>query len=341
MVNKPTAGSVERRTISNASLRAEGEGDELALVGYAASFGVLSQDLGGFRETCARGCFKRSLQSGTDTKALFNHDPSRILGRRKNGTLTVSEDSRGLKFRVVLDPNNADHRQIHQTVKSGLVDECSFAFRVAPNGDSWDEGANDDETRFTRRTLLDVDLLDVSAVVYPAYSHNGATAVSARSHIDYPGAVPTASDQLARLSNMKGDWQRKEKLHRISLEILESDRRANPATVWPEAILETFRTALQQLYASYRLIGITDAYIYGTDLDDEDEQNCYRWNYELDEEGHPILDQSSRVRMGIADVSSNPRWLSSALNEKRTRKAEREKHIRANAAMGVTCRNGF
>src|SRR5713226_163265 len=89
MLTKPKIGTTETRTISNASLRAQSQGDEMAISGYAASFNVLSQDLGGFREVVAPGAFKRSIDAGADVKALFNHDASRILGRTKSGTLKV------------------------------------------------------------------------------------------------------------------------------------------------------------------------------------------------------------------------------------------------------------
>jgi uncharacterized protein len=172
-------GAVERRT-SFAELRVgDSQGDEMALVGYAAQFNTLSSDLGGYREQIAPGAFRRSLASAdSDVKCLAQHDPSQILGRQKNGTLTCSEDSRGLKFRCSLNPKSQFHRDIYEAVKSGLLDACSFAFTVGEDGESWDD-AEENGVRFARRTLRNVALLDCSVVTFPAYPQG--TAVNARS----------------------------------------------------------------------------------------------------------------------------------------------------------------
>lgn len=155
-----------------------GTGDEFALVGYAAKYNVLSSDLGGFREIIRPGAFTRSLKEKADVKCLLNHAADNILGRTKSGTLTIGQDSYGLHFRCQLDPTNSDHGNIYSACKRGDIDECSFAFKVAPGGQSWKEvkdPANGIDS--LTRTLTDVDLLDVSAVTYPAYP---STQVSAR-----------------------------------------------------------------------------------------------------------------------------------------------------------------
>src|SRR6185437_15993750 len=103
---------IERRSLA-ADLRAESQGDEMSLVGYAALFNSESKNLGAFRERIKPGAFTRSLNEGADVKALVNHDPSQLLGRTKNGTLKLEQDDRGLKFRVVLNPQSQAHRDLH------------------------------------------------------------------------------------------------------------------------------------------------------------------------------------------------------------------------------------
>ena len=156
-------------------LRTESQGDEMALVGYAAMFGVESKDLGGFRETIMPGAFKRSIDAGDDVKALFNHNPNVVLGRTKNSTLTLKEDERGLMFRVQLDPNQQAHRDLHAAIARKDISECSFAFTVPDGGQEWTTKRGTDDW-MAARTLKDVNLMDVSAVTYPAYEGTGVMA---------------------------------------------------------------------------------------------------------------------------------------------------------------------
>ncbi len=195
---KVELGTRETRTMS-AELRTMG--DEFSLIGYAATFNSWSKDLGGFREKILPGAFTRSLNAKADVKALFNHDPSKILGRTLSGTLTLSTDAKGLRFRCQLDKENQSHRDLYASIKRGDISECSFAFSVAQDGDMWVEGMDPDTNQRTSlRTLKDVDLLDVSAVTNPAYDN---TAVGAR-HYGYgkkSSAIGTAELDMLRQSN--------------------------------------------------------------------------------------------------------------------------------------------
>ena len=121
---------MEYRYIPATELRAS-QGDEGSMIisGYAARFGVLSHNLGKFREKIDPGAFQRSLQSDRDVSCLFNHSPSAILGRKKNGTLAVSEDGRGLKFRCNV-ANTTTGRDVYNLIKRNDISDCSFAFEI-------------------------------------------------------------------------------------------------------------------------------------------------------------------------------------------------------------------
>lgn len=153
---------IERRTLgAKIELRMDGEGEAATprIVGYAAVFNSLSEDLGGFREKIAPGAFKGSMDA--DVRALFNHDPSLILGRSRSGTLRMTEDQHGLAVEID-PPNTAAARSIMEALKRGDVDQMSFGFRTL--GDAWDRSGDE-----IVRTLTAVELLDVSVVTYPAY----------------------------------------------------------------------------------------------------------------------------------------------------------------------------
>jgi HK97 family phage prohead protease len=199
---------IEIRSVA-AELRASDD-CKFEIRGIAAGYNSLSNDLGGFREVIKAGAFSRSLKSNPDVKCLFNHDPNQILGRTKSGTLKLQDSDKGLAFRCQLDPDSTAHRDIYSAIKRGDIDECSFAFTLNPNGDSFDEAKNPRTgERTIIRTLKDVNLLDVSAVTNPAYG-NGATNVSARS-FDYVitkrndlflaelSAIEKQDDELLRL----------------------------------------------------------------------------------------------------------------------------------------------
>jgi len=161
-----------------AAMGGNDQGEEMCLVGRAASFNSESKDLGGFKETIAPGAFTRALSEKQDVRCLFNHSADRVLGRTKNGTLTLEQDQNGLSFRCMLDPNQQAHRDLHAAVKRGDISECSFAFTPnGDNGDAWDNKRDADGNWYISRTLKDVDLFDVSAVTHPAYND---TIVNAR-----------------------------------------------------------------------------------------------------------------------------------------------------------------
>lgn len=176
---------IERRCFTS-ELRAETAGSIRKLTGYAAVFGALSEDLGGFRERIAPGAFRDSL--GNDIRALWNHNTDTVLGRTKSGTLVVEEDSRGLRV-VILPPDTEQVRGLLESVKRGDVDQMSFGFRVETDGESWSE-----EGGVAIRTLTKVRLYEVSPVTFPAYED---TEVVARSRPT--GPVNTISAARLRL----------------------------------------------------------------------------------------------------------------------------------------------
>jgi len=201
-----------RGTLRATEVRASKAAGKFELTGRCASYNTptkINDRSGAFLEQVAPGAFSRSLREGADVKATFNHSQNHILGRTKSGTLILNSDSKGLNFCCILDPGNSMHRDVHASVVRGDHDQCSFAFHIPPGGDSWDT-TTDPETGkpIPRRTLTDVDLIDVAPVVtYPAYGGD-ATQVSARAAAQQattrpPAAVLLAASDAARRSVAK------------------------------------------------------------------------------------------------------------------------------------------
>lgn len=149
--------------LGTVELRAAAGEAPAQLVGHAAVFNSLSVDLGMFREQVDPEAFDRSLADGDDVRALWNHDPGLVLGRTASGTLTLGTDERGLTFQVT-PPDTVWARDLLVSVERGDVSQASFGFLMRK--DTWDEESGP----LPIRTLLDVKLLDVSPVTYPAYA---------------------------------------------------------------------------------------------------------------------------------------------------------------------------
>lgn len=168
-----TENGTERRVVAATLETRERRDDAPAgpgtIVGYAA---VFNQDtrVWDFDERIAPGAFAEALRSKPDTRALFNHDPSLVLGRTLSGTLRLFEDARGLRFENDL-PDTQVARDLFALIQRGDVSQSSFGFSVAE--DEWQR-----DLEIPIRTITRIGTLyDVSPVTYPAYDQ---TEVSAR-----------------------------------------------------------------------------------------------------------------------------------------------------------------
>lgn len=131
--------------------------------GYAAKYNMMSEPMYGFREQIAPGAFDGVLED--DVRCFFNHDSNLILGRTTSGTLRISADATGLMYEADL-PDTQAARDLAISMERGDITQSSFAFRIAPNGDTWDEN----EDGVIIRTITQFGrLYDVSPVAIPAY----------------------------------------------------------------------------------------------------------------------------------------------------------------------------
>ena len=85
-------------------IRADQDG---TISGYAAVFydGDERSEFGlweGAKERILPGAFARAISERDDARALFNHEPDKLLGRVSAGTLQLREDNRGLHYSINL-----------------------------------------------------------------------------------------------------------------------------------------------------------------------------------------------------------------------------------------------
>lgn len=132
--------------------------------GYALVFDSWSENLGGFKETITRDALKDTDFS--DVRALFNHNPDKVLARSAAGTLKLDVDEKGLKFRFKI-PNTSYGNDISENLRNGNISQCSFGFTLDNDGDDFNF---DKDEGLYKRTLRKIkEIVDISLVTYPAY----------------------------------------------------------------------------------------------------------------------------------------------------------------------------
>lgn len=139
----------------------------LVITGLGARYGHWYNVAGMFDERIVPGAIAKNLDESPDIRAMFNHDPNFLLGRTKSGSLTVSETRRGIQYEIKANPQDPQAVSVAEKVRRGDVDGASIMFRVTK--DEWDE-----KGRTPKRTITELQLIEVGPVVFPA--NDGATA---------------------------------------------------------------------------------------------------------------------------------------------------------------------
>ena len=166
----------ERRTfnITNVETREVGEEQASVISGYAAVFNSVTEIWEGLNEVILPGAFSDSL-ANSDIRCLFDHDWSKVLGRTRAGTLTLEEDERGLKFEVEL-PNTSIAKDLAESMSRGDINQCSFGF--IPTEEKWNYDVDP-----VLRSVISVELYEVSIVSLPAYSDTEASLIRSKQDI--------------------------------------------------------------------------------------------------------------------------------------------------------------
>lgn len=194
----------EVRRLASAEMECRAAAGGLVTFRGLASRTATPYDMGTYKESISRGAFGETLKRSPDVQLLINHDGlplARTTVRAgEPGSLVLSEDTDGLQFEALCDPADQDVMRIRSKVESGLMDQCSFGFRVIRQAWRWmeDTGADADQRDIQEVSL---DRGDVSIVNYGA---NPATNVTARSLLEAMSEDEMASlpaDVLERLAN--------------------------------------------------------------------------------------------------------------------------------------------
>jgi hypothetical protein len=159
--------NTETRTILDANILEIRSENDPVIEGYAAVFNQRTEIFGLFTESIAPGAFKNTLKVKPDVRALFNHDPSQLLGRTKAGTVILREDSKGLWTETSPSLDTSVGKNVVEWLRRGELDGMSFAFTVKKQEWTFSDGK---AKGMDHREILEVgELYDIGPVTYPAY----------------------------------------------------------------------------------------------------------------------------------------------------------------------------
>lgn len=167
---------------ASAELRAVGE-DGYTFEGMAAVYDSPSGE-GTAPEVIKRGAFSRSLAAAArgewDIRAYADHNPERLLGTTKTGTLELEDTEQGLRARIRLNPEVSFHRDLAEIVRTmGRSLGMSFGFYSTKANRVNSDGV---------RELRDVKLVEVSALTgHQPYYPGTLSLVAVRSLADSTG----------------------------------------------------------------------------------------------------------------------------------------------------------
>lgn len=151
-------------------------------------------NIGMFDEIIERGALNNT--DLTDVRFLVNHDTSKIpLARSRrnnaNSTMQLMVDEQGMAIRVLLDTeNNSEAKALYSAVQRGDISGMSFMFWV--DEDRWEDLDTDHPTR---HIISISDVVEVSAVTFPAYDSTEINARSAEALESARTALESAREQ--------------------------------------------------------------------------------------------------------------------------------------------------
>ena len=153
----------------------EGPNGTATITGYGIVFNSDSENLGGFIEQVDPGSVTKTLAEA-DIRGIANHDSNWLLGRRKSGTARFTADTIGVRYEIDVNLRDPDGVRAVEKVRRGDWDGSSFCFETLQ--ESWDWDATP-----ARRRLLEIKIVEMGPVTFPAYPDSTATARGALSRI--------------------------------------------------------------------------------------------------------------------------------------------------------------
>lgn len=150
------------KEIRNIVIEFRANEENRTIEGRAIPFNVFSPNHEGFREMISPEAVEGVIEK-SDIKFLYNHDGSKGFLARNNkgkGTLKIDVREDGVYFSFKAKKDNLSN-YVYDRLVSGELDEMSWAFTIAEDGDRWIKA----EDGVYERTIVKFDrLYDFSAV---------------------------------------------------------------------------------------------------------------------------------------------------------------------------------
>jgi HK97 family phage prohead protease len=186
------SATIEKRAVSDIPKVESRKDGSPIIAGYASLFNNRTTIAGMFTESVRPGAFTRALASSPDCRHLLNHDANYVLGRTKNGTLTLREDEKGL-WTETTPPNTQQAKDVVENIRVGNIDQMSFAFTI--DKQEWRMGGKGE---LDHREIVEIgQIYDISSCTFGAYPD---TSVGLRS-----------SEEA--YTRAKAEWEKAKEIH--------------------------------------------------------------------------------------------------------------------------------
>lgn len=219
MTTPTMISTTERRSISRdvAGVEVRAAGDSAprfvgrALV-YNSRAAIGDPKMWGFYEEFAAGAAARTLAE-FDQRMLIDHDTYYLVSRVSAGDLVLTDSAAGVDVDSELDEELTYVRDLRRNVEKRRITGMSIGFRIPPGGQRWEEIEVEEPDGAGRvrvftadlRVITDIDLIEVSAVTFPAFTDTEAdlrtVAAALETRGDY-AAVARRIDQRPELRSL-------------------------------------------------------------------------------------------------------------------------------------------
>ena len=207
---------LEMRTIpaEGLEIRAEQDGKIKRISGYGIVYNRETQLYDDLYEVIRPGAASEFLATNPDIKCCLNHNPERIFGRTKSGTVKLEENSKGVKY-TVKPPDAQWARDAIASIERGDIDGSSFTFAVLPQDEKVSKRS---DGTYLREVFKIARIGEMGPVTDPAYLD---TTAEARAKEEYE--TLTASLRAQENADEIAEHQRALDLRRKRLELKEKE----------------------------------------------------------------------------------------------------------------------